>query len=73
MSEIEERLLTRAEAARFLNDKGYPITPGQLTQLVHRGVGPAPDTLWGGARRPLYKPSVMLRWAKSRCAAPAIA
>jgi hypothetical protein len=67
----EERLLTRAEAARFLNDRGFPITPGQLSQLVHRGIGPTPEVLWGGAKRPLYRPSTILEWAKSRCIKPA--
>jgi hypothetical protein len=64
-------LLTRAEAANFLSERGYKIKLGYLHRMSSLGTGPKPAVLWGERKRPLYSPDDILAWAQSRCSVPA--
>jgi hypothetical protein len=58
--------MTRAQLRDFLNSRGFPLGEGTFDKLCmpKRGEGPPVDAWWG--RRPLYRPSRGLEWAKSR-------
>jgi len=58
-------LLTRREAARFVNDElGHPLSFSTLTKLSALGEGP-PVTRWWG-RRPLYQQESLRAWVEAR-------
>ena len=67
MVEPFNRLLTRAEAAHFLRERGFPIAAKTLATLVSRGNGP-PYRRFGG--RAIYDPKDLLAWAEARCSPP---
>lgn len=56
--------LTRAEAAAFLTDNGYPTGKGTLQKIASTGGGP-PYRIFGN--RALYKPEDLIAWAQARC------
>ena len=60
-------LLTRNEAAEFLNESGYPTTKGSLQKLASVGGGPAYEIFGNKA---LYKPKNLISWAESRLSRP---
>jgi hypothetical protein len=62
-----ERQLRRKAAAQFLTDQGYPTASSYLDKLACVGGGPE-FFYWG--RYPMYLPSKLLEWAKSRCTGP---
>jgi hypothetical protein len=60
-------LLTRRQVVDFLvNECGYPMSYGHFQKLAApaRGEGPPIEQWFNG--RPLYRPSRVLAWAKSR-------
>jgi hypothetical protein len=61
------RLFTRAEAAKFLTERGFTTAKTTLDTLAVRGGGP-PFVYWG--RKPLYSPLALLEWAAARLSAP---
>lgn len=56
--------LTRAEAAAFLTENGYPVGKGTLQKIASTGGGPV-YRIFGN--RALYAPSDLLAWAEQRC------
>ena len=67
MDEPINRLLTRVEAARFLQQRGFPVAARTLATLVSRGGGPAYRRF---GQRALYRTEDLLAWAESRCSPP---
>jgi hypothetical protein len=67
MAELLSRLLTRAEAAQFLQQRGYPVAARTLATLVSRGGGPAYRRF---GQRALYRAEDLLAWAEARLAPP---
>jgi len=67
MDEPINRFLTRAEAARFLQERGFPVAARTLATLVSRGGGPAYRRF---GQRALYRTEDLLAWAESRCSPP---
>ena len=67
MDEPINRLLTRVEAARFLQQRGFPVAARTLATLVSRGGGPAYRRF---GPRALYRTEDLLAWAESRCSPP---
>jgi len=67
MDEPFSRLLTRVEAARFLQQRGFPVAARTLATLVSRGGGPAYRRF---GQRALYRTEDLLAWAESRCSPP---
>jgi hypothetical protein len=67
MDEPFSRLLTRAEAAQFLQQRGFPIAAKTLATLVSRGGGPAYRRF---GSRALYCAEDLLAWAEARCTPP---
>jgi hypothetical protein len=67
MVEPFSRLLTRAEAARFLQERGYPVATRTLATLVSRGGGPAYRRF---GQRALYRAEDLAAWAEARLAPP---
>jgi hypothetical protein len=66
MLTIDGRLpayLTRREAARLLQDHGYPVALKTLAGFASRGGGPA-FARFGG--RSLYRADDVLAWAQAR-------
>lgn len=64
MSNNDRLYLTRAEAAQFLTDNGYPIGKGTLQKIASTGGGP-PYRIFGN--RSLYDADQLLEWAANRC------
>src|SRR5690242_15406741 len=64
---VDQRYLTRGEAAEYLTDLGYKIAPASLAKRAVVGGGP-PFRSWG--RKPLYDPEALLEWAQARCTGP---
>jgi hypothetical protein len=66
MTENDDRLVTRDELVKYLNDAGFPLTRGTMSQLCapSRSEGPAPEGYWG--RRPVYSLKNGLAWAQQR-------
>lgn len=62
-----ERRLRRREAAKFLQELGYPVAATTLAKLACIGGGPAFER-WN--RIPLYKKSSLLDWVASRMRPP---
>jgi hypothetical protein len=62
-----ERRLDRKEAAQLLTARGYKTAPATLAKLACIGGGPAFES-WG--RRPLYRETELLAWAKARSTGP---
>jgi hypothetical protein len=62
-----ERRLTRTEAAAFLSERGYRVAYATLNKYATVGGGPIFESF---GRRPLYKPSSLLEWVKSRTTRP---
>ena len=58
---------TRAEAAAFLVEQGFPTTKKNLDKLATVGGGPVFQK-WGP--RALYTPPNLLKWARSKLSAP---
>jgi len=67
MVEPFNRLLTRAEAAQFLAQRGYPVAMRTLATMVSRGGGPLYRRFGG---RALYRAEDLLAWAEARLAPP---
>jgi hypothetical protein len=67
MDEPFSRLLTRAEAASFLQNHGFPVAAKTLATLVSRGGGP---TYRRFGQRALYRTEDLLAWAEARCSPP---
>jgi hypothetical protein len=67
MIPADDILLTRADAARALTEAGYPVRAASLSTWATRGGGP-PFRRFG--RKPLYKWSDLLSWARSRLSEP---
>jgi len=65
-SDTELALRTRAAAAHLTN-LGYPTAPSYLDKL--RCIGGGPEFYYWG-RYPMYLPSKLLEWARSRCTGP---
>jgi hypothetical protein len=61
--EPKQQPLRRAEAAKYLTDNGYPISPTWLAQLQCRGEGP--EMRYFG-KYSVYQPEDLLPWARSR-------
>jgi hypothetical protein len=59
--------LTRLQAAQALTNAGFPVSPATLATKATRGGGPV-YRLFG--RRPLYRGSDLLTWAKAQTSAP---
>lgn len=64
METEEARLVSRCEAAAYLNSLGYPIATATLAKMAVTGGGP-PYTKFG--RRALYDRDVCKAWAESKC------
>lgn len=58
--------LTRKQAVKFLNERGYPIALRYFEKLScpSGGQGPRVDLWFGG--RALYKPEDLLAWVERR-------
>jgi hypothetical protein len=67
MVEPFSRLLTRTEAARYLQNHGYPVAARTLATLVPRGGGPAYRRF---GQRALYRAEDLIAWAEERCSPP---
>ena len=67
MVEPFSRLLTRAEAARFLQERGYPVAMRTLATLVSRGGGPLYRRF---GQRALYRAEDLITWAEGHCSPP---
>ena len=67
MVEPINRLLTRTEAAQFLQQRGFPIAARTLATLVSRGGGP---TYLRFGQRALYRVEDLAAWAEARLAPP---
>jgi len=59
--------LDRKEAASFLSARGYRTAPATLAKLACIGGGPAFESF---GRRPLYRESDLMAWAKARSTGP---
>ena len=66
-SQDYDAFLTRVALATALKEAGFPISGATLATKATRGGGP-PYQLFG--RRPLYRWSDGLDWARSRLSAP---
>jgi hypothetical protein len=62
-----DTLLRRAEAARALQEAGYPVAEATLATKASRGGGP-PFSRFG--RIPIYTWGPTLEWARSRLSEP---
>jgi hypothetical protein len=62
-----ERRLDRKEAASFLTARGYRTAPATLAKLACIGGGPPFESF---GRRPLYRETDLLAWAKARSTGP---
>lgn len=71
MEITNEKLLTRAELCEALREHGYPIALASLAKYCLPSVnsGPPAETVWG--RRPLYRLTKALEWARNRSTKPA--
>ena len=67
MDEPFSRLLNRVEAARFLQERGFPVAARTLATMVSRGNGP---TYRRFGQRAIYDPKDLLAWAEARCSPP---
>ncbi len=54
---------TRAEAARFLTENGYAISPATMAKQAVAGTG-CPYRIWNG--RAIYDTHDLLQWAQAR-------
>jgi hypothetical protein len=64
-SKSADALLTRREAARYVNDElGHPLSFSTLTKLCALGEGPPVARWWG--RRPLYVRGSLREWVATR-------
>lgn len=64
---IDDRLLSRHEAAAFLCERGYRVAVATLNKLACVGGGPAFRKF---GRRPLYAPADLMAWAAARTSGP---
>lgn len=64
---IDDRLLSRHEAAAFLCGRGYRVAVATLNKWACVGGGPAFRKF---GRRPLYAPADLLAWAAARTSGP---
>ena len=66
MSDTFPVRLTRAQAAQFLTERGFPIKERYFEKLScpSGGQGPKIDLWFGG--RALYRPQDLIAWAESR-------
>lgn len=54
--------LSRGDAAAFLQQKGVPVTAGQLAKLASSGRGPSYSRF---GKHALYRPEDLLTWLAS--------
>jgi hypothetical protein len=66
---MEERYLTRIEAAEYLTRRGLKISPNTLQKFVTVGGGPT-YRIWG--HRALYTPADLDAYAEGKLSAPRI-
>lgn len=64
--DMPDRLLRRAEASRFLTERGYMTATATLAKLAVIGGGPPFQKF---SRFPLYKSADLLNWATTRTTA----
>ena len=57
-------MLTRDEVVALLTELGQPMGVGTWSAMVSRGQAPRPDQMAG--RTPLWAPSTVTAWARSR-------
>ena len=62
-----DRLLTRADAAAFLTERGFRVAHATLAKYATVGGGPLYESF---GRRPLYRPADLLAWVASRSSGP---
>ena len=62
----DDHLLTRSEAARFAAALGYPIAVATLAKYAWRGGADAPEIVYFGARKPLYRVGDFKAWLVAR-------
>ncbi len=68
-SKPADALLTRREAAQFINDElGRPMAFSTLTKVCAQGEGPPVASWW--SKRALYRREDLKTWAESRGRAP---
>ncbi|MCK5296017.1 MAG: DNA-binding protein [Alphaproteobacteria bacterium] len=60
--------LTRKEAAEYLTNKGFPISPKTLAKYAT--VGGSPEYRRFGNRRVVYAVTALDEWAKNKLSAP---
>jgi hypothetical protein len=65
----EEKPLTRREAAEFLTSKGFRISHATLSKLCSPAIDTGPKSCGKFGRDSMYRPSVLLAWAKNRMSA----
>jgi hypothetical protein len=65
-SSVDREYMTRRELAKFLSDRGFPISKSTLDKLAmpSRGEGPPAVGFW--SNRALYDPEKALLWARKR-------
>jgi hypothetical protein len=65
-ADSDEKLLTRRQLAEFLTEHGFPTSHSTLSKYCSPAIdtGPPAACRWG--RRPMYRPSCALEWARSR-------
>jgi hypothetical protein len=63
---VDPNYLTRRELAKFLTERGFPISKSTLDKLAmpSRDEGPPHAGFWGN--RALYDPDKSLAWARKR-------
>jgi hypothetical protein len=64
---MQSTYLNRAEQARYLNDRGIPVTKGTLTKFASTGGGPR-YVIFGN--KALSKPEWLDEWVESKMSAP---
>lgn len=67
MNEVFERRYSRAEAAKFLTDRGYKVAIATLSKYAVVGGGPKYQKF---GRKPLYTEAALLEWAKGKTSGP---
>lgn len=67
MLDINDRRMSRAEAAEFLKLRGFKVAVATLSKYATCGGGPRYSKF---GRKPLYTAADLLEWATSRTTVP---
>ena len=67
LSSAPARLVNRREAAAYLGEHGFEVSPRTLEKLACVGGGPKFRSF---GRKPLYSPADLIAWAEARCSEP---